>query len=73
MSGLPSSLRKPHYNFNKLQVELALVPSLEHVGHLETTLHDVIDLYDQLHVTVLDAVVYHLDVMAGAVFFDPRQ
>ena len=37
----------------------------------EAVLQQLIGLADQLHVAVLDAVVDHLDVVAGAVFADP--
>merc|ERR1711939_688658 len=41
------------------------------VSHAETALHDVVGLSDQLHVTVLDTVVDHLDVVTGALITDP--
>ena len=40
-------------------------------GHAEAGLHQVVGFADELHVAVFDAVVDHLDVMAGAVFADP--
>ena len=39
--------------------------------HPEAVLHDVVGFADQLHVAVFDAVVHHLDVVAGAHFADP--
>jgi hypothetical protein len=35
------------------------------------SLHQLVGLADQLHVAVLDAVVDHLDEVAGAVLADP--
>jgi len=48
----------------------------EDVGNLrllevEAALEDVVGLGDELHVAVLDAVVDHLDVVAGAGLADP--
>ena len=40
-------------------------------AHPEGGLHQLVRLADQLHVAVLDAVVHHLDVVAGAAAADP--
>jgi len=40
-------------------------------GETETALEEVIGLTDQLHVTVLDTVVDHLDEVAGTLVTDP--
>ena len=63
-------------DFDEVAVELALHPlgeGLVHllVGHAEPVLHELVGLADELHVAVLDAVVDHLDVMAGAVGAHP--
>ena len=39
--------------------------------HAEGVPHQVVGLADELHVAVLDAVVDHLDEVAGAVLADP--
>ena len=41
------------------------------VAETETALHDVVGFADQLHVTVLDTVVDHLDVVTSALVTDP--
>ena len=41
------------------------------VAETETTLHDVVGFADQLHVTVLDTVVNHLDVVTSTLITDP--
>ena len=56
-------------------VEGTLVPGGEDLSHLggleaEEALHKGVGLTDHLHVAILDAVVDHLDVVAGAVFAD---
>ncbi len=63
-------------DFDQVRVEHARVPfgeDLVHLGggHAEAVSHEVVGLADQLHVAVFDAVVDHLDVMAGAAFADP--
>ena len=63
-------------DFDEVAVELALVPLGEDVVHLlvahaEPFLQKLVGLADELHVAVLDAVVDHLDVVAGAVFAHP--
>lgn len=50
------------------RVQDSLVPSLEDVGdlrlfHAENGLHDVVGFANELHITVLDTVVDHLDVV----------
>ena len=62
-------------DFNEVGVEFGLVPLLEHVadlgrGHAKTTTHQVVAFGDELHVGVFDAVVHHLDEVAGAVEAD---
>ena len=56
----------------RYEFEIALVPRREGCLHLgvtepEAVLHHGVGLGDQLHVGVFDAVVQHLDEMAGAV------
>src|SRR5262249_11554913 len=51
-------------------------PVGEHRAHFvvaepEASTHQVVDLADQLHVAVLNAVVHHLDEVAGAAIADP--
>ena len=41
------------------------------VAHAETFLHELVGLADELHIAILDAVVGHLDVVAGAVLAHP--
>ena len=64
-------------DFNEVGVEFGLVPLLEHVadfgrGHAQATAHEVVAFGDELHVGVFDAVVHHLDEVAGAVEADVR-
>ena len=78
-SGWPSSsflAKMSRGDFDQVAVELALVPLGEDVvqfvgGEAEAVLQQVVGFADELHVAVLDAVVDHLDVVAGAVFADP--
>ena len=63
-------------DLDQVAVELALIPLGENIVHLlvahtEPFLEELIGLADELHVAVLDAVVDHLHVMAGAVFAHP--
>ena len=63
-------------DFDQVGIEFALVPlgkDLVHLvgAHAQAGLHQVVGLADELHVAVFDAVVDHLDVMAGAVFAHP--
>ncbi|KAI6759042.1 hypothetical protein HG531_014038 [Fusarium graminearum] len=58
------------------RVQNALVPLGEDVadllaGEAETTLHDVVSLQDELHVTVLNTVVDHLDVVTSTLIANP--
>jgi hypothetical protein len=39
--------------------------------HVKGVLHDIIGLADQLHVTVLDAIVHHLHKVTRTVFAHP--
>jgi hypothetical protein len=74
-------------DFNQERVEDALVPTSKYFGnlslwHLQAPFHEIVsllsaaklkegDLADQLHVTILDPVVDHLDVMSGTFLTDP--
>ena len=58
-------------------IERARLPVREHIADVSCReaikrFEDVVGLGDQLHVRVFDAVVHHLDVMAGAVGSDQR-
>src|ERR1019366_1984094 len=62
-------------DLQQVGVHVAGVPpgeDLPHFGgaHAEARLHQVVRLADELHDGVLDAVVYHLDVMPGSAFAD---
>ncbi len=64
-------------DLDEVRLELALVPLGEDVGDLGGRLagaaaDEVVRLGDELHVGVLDAVVHHLDEVAGAVVADVR-
>ena len=64
-------------DLDEVGVEFGLVPLLEHVAdlsrsHAKTTTHQVVAFGDELHVGVFDAVVHHLDEVAGAVEADVR-
>ena len=59
-------------NFYKERVEFALVPLVEDAAHFvvvhtQHVLHEVVGLADELHVSVLDAVVHHLHKVTRAV------
>ena len=63
-------------DFDQVTVQLALVPLGENLvqligGESQAALQQVVGFADQLHIAVLDAVVHHLDVVAGAVFAYP--
>ena len=63
-------------DLDEVAVQLAVVPIVEDlvefvVGQAQGVLEDPVGLADQLHVAVLDAVVDHLHVMAGAAGADP--
>ena len=62
-------------DLDQVAVQVALVPLGEDVGDLggglaEPIAQQLVGLADQLHVGVLDAVVHHLDEVAGAVGTD---
>src|SRR5208337_1497169 len=63
-------------DLDEVAPEVAFVPPGEDVAHLarlhaQYVPHDLVDLADELHVPVLDAVVHHLHEMARAVLADP--
>ena len=63
-------------DLDKVGVEVAFVPFSEDLMHFvgchaEALLHQVVGLADQLHVAVFDAVVHHLDIVAGTVIANP--
>ena len=63
-------------DLDQVAVERPLVPAGEDVvhgggRHAVQRLHELIGLADQLHVAVFDAVVDHLDVVAGPLGADP--
>ena len=63
-------------DLDEVAVEFAFVPLGEGVvefllGHAEAVFEDVVGLADELHVTVFDAVVDHLHIMAGTLLADP--
>lgn len=63
-------------DLDQVRIELALVPLGKDVAKLvgsesEGLLEDVVGLADHLHVTVLDSVVDHLDVVTSASLADP--
>jgi len=63
-------------DFDQVGIEDTLVPGLEDIsdftfGHSETTLEDIVSLGDELHVTVLDTVVNHLDVVTSSRITNP--
>jgi len=63
-------------DFNQERVEDAIVPfgkDVTHfcVAHTETTVHDIVRLANQLHVTIFDTVVNHLDIVASTVTTNP--
>ncbi|RUS26191.1 hypothetical protein BC938DRAFT_471104 [Jimgerdemannia flammicorona] len=62
--------------FDQVRVKVTLVPGFEDFRHLfvrevETGFHNVVGLGDELHVTILNAVVHHLDVVARASLANP--
>ena len=64
-------------DLDEIRLELAAVPLGEDVGDLRGRLaraapDEIVGLGDQLHVGVLDAVVHHLDEVAGTVVADVR-
>jgi len=63
-------------DFNEVGVEFPLVPLGEDslhliVGESEQFSHQVIHLADELHVSILDAVVHHFDKVTGTAAADP--
>ncbi len=58
-------------DLDQVGFQFALVPVGENVVKFfgrkaQAAMKDIVDLGDQLHVAVFDAVVHHLDVMTGA-------
>ena len=58
-------------DLDEIGIEHAALPVGEDAGdlarvHSHPVPHEVIGLADELHVAVLDAVVHHLDVVAGS-------
>ena len=67
--GLAENIRR---NLDEIAVQYALVPFFEDLGHFrrrhaEQLTHQKVRFADQLHITVFNAVVCHLYIMAGAV------
>src|ERR1035437_9182253 len=63
-------------NLDQVTVQFALVPLRENIVQLigsqaKPALQQVVGLANQLHIAILDAVVNHLDVVAGAVLAHP--
>jgi hypothetical protein len=63
-------------DLNEVRVELALVPLGEDVtdligGQVKGILQDLVGLADHLHITILDSVVDHLNVVTSASLTDP--
>ena len=40
-------------------------------AHPETDGHQLVSFANQLHVTILDPIVHHFDIMSGAILSDP--
>ena len=62
-------------DLDQVGVKVALVPFSEHVAnllgiHAESTAQNVIRLTNHLHIRILDAVMHHLDEVAGAIGTD---
>ena len=62
-------------DLDQVGVKVALVPLLEHVAdllgvHAESTAKNVVRFADHLHIRILDAVMHHLDEVAGAIGTD---
>ena len=62
-------------DFDQVGVEFGLVPFLEHVadlsrGHAKAATHQIVAFGDELHIGVFDAIVHHLDEVAGTVKTD---
>ena len=64
-------------DFNQIRVQFGLVPLFEHIAdlsgvHAEPAVHEIVAFRNELHVRVFDAVVDHLDEVAGTVLADMR-
>ena len=62
-------------DLDEVGVKVALVPLLEHIAdllgvHAESTAQNVVSLANHLHIGVFDAVVHHLDEVAGTIGAD---
>ena len=62
-------------DFDQVRVKFGLVPFLEHVtdlsrGHAKAATHQIVAFSDELHIGVFDAIVHHLDEVAGTVKSD---
>ena len=63
-------------DLDQIAVQFAFIPALEYLvnggsGHTERFFHNLIRFADELHIAVLDAVMYHFYIVAGSVFADP--
>ena len=63
-------------NLNQVGIQYARIPATKHRRHLHlaqahTAPHKIIGFTYQLHIAVLNTVMYHLDVMTGATRADP--
>ena len=63
-------------DLNQEAIEYTCIPSLKGgrhgvIVHAQGLAHEMVGLADELHVTVLDAIVHHLDVVSAAAFADP--
>mmetsp|Transcript_1722 Transcript_1722/g.1889 ORF Transcript_1722/g.1889 Transcript_1722/m.1889 type:complete len:461 (-) Transcript_1722:3-1385(-) len=63
-------------DFDEETVQVAFVPFGKHVmhlrvGHSQNVLHHVVCLTAELHVSVFDAIVHHLDVMPRTIITEP--
>lgn len=84
-SGVPDTLQQVTFlvlvvqnvtsDFDEERIQHSLVPFVELLGHFllghTERQHEVIGFANQLHITVLDTVVDHLDKVAGTSFADP--
>ena len=62
-------------DFDQVGVKFGLVPLFEHVtdlsrGHAKAATHQIVAFGDELHIGVFDAIVHHLDEVAGTVKSD---
>ena len=60
------------YEFSRPSFQRAKIVAISGAGQAERVLHNVVGLGDQLHIAVFDAVVDHLDIVAGAAWADVR-